>query len=63
MRPGQVASIIQPTADSHLCPDSYAGYPPQMSNGEPQSCSGGAGNNSWYGRGIVNALSAITHTP
>jgi hypothetical protein len=34
-----------------------------MSNGEPQSSTDGAGYNSWYGNGIVNALSAITHPP
>jgi subtilisin family serine protease len=63
LRPGQVSAMIEQTADPHACPDSYTGYPPQMSNGEPQSCSGGAGYNSWYGKGIVNALSAITHSP
>jgi hypothetical protein len=63
LRPGQVSSIIQQTADPQPCPSSYTGYPPQMSNGEPQSCSGGAGYNSWYGKGIVNALSAITRSP
>jgi hypothetical protein len=30
------------------------------SNGEPRSCTGGAGNNSRFGAGIVNALSAVT---
>jgi subtilisin family serine protease len=63
LRPGQVQSIIQQTADPQPCPDSYVGYPPSMSNGASQQCNGGAGYNSWYGKGIVNALSAITHNP
>jgi hypothetical protein len=28
-----------------------------------QSCQGGAGYNSWYGKGQVNAFNAVTHTP
>ena len=27
----------------------------------PQLCTGGTGNNSWYGHGRVNALRAITN--
>jgi hypothetical protein len=38
----------------------YAPFP-QFSNGEPQSCAGGLGYNSWYGHGQVNALSAVLH--
>jgi subtilisin family serine protease len=67
MRPGQVAAIIQQTADSQACPDDatlalYGPFPSQ-SNGAPQTCQGGAGYTSWYGKGIINALSAITHSP
>lgn len=67
MRPGQVAALIQQTADPQPCPDQatmalYAPFP-SFSNGAPQACQGGTGYNSWYGNGIVNALSAVTHHP
>jgi len=59
-----VKTIIQQTADPTPCPTAaqlalYAPFP-SFSNGAPQTCSGGAGYNSWYGNGIVNALSAVT---
>jgi subtilisin family serine protease len=62
---GRVTATLTQTADSIACPDAatlalYSPFP-QFSNGEPQSCQGGAGYNSWYGHGQVNALSAITH--
>lgn len=62
---GRMTSRLTQTADSIACPDAatlalYAPFP-QDSNDEPQSCTGGAGYNSWYGHGEVNALSAITH--
>jgi subtilisin family serine protease len=64
---GAVAAMIGQAADPIACPDAatlalYAPFP-QFSNGEAQSCQGGAGYNSWYGHGQVNALSAITHAP
>ena len=67
MSPGRVAALIDQTADPIACPDTatlalYAPFP-QFSNGEPQSCQGGVGYNSWYGHGQVNALSAVTHNP
>jgi lantibiotic leader peptide-processing serine protease len=62
MSPGAVASRIQQTADPTPCPDDFAPYEPfpSVSNGAPQTCTGGLGNNSWYGKGIVNALSAVS---
>ena len=67
MRPEQVAAIIQQTATPLACPppDILALYEPfpSESNGAPQTCQGGMGNNSWYGKGEVDALAAITHTP
>jgi subtilisin family serine protease len=64
---GRVAAMLSQTADSIACPDAatlalYAPFP-QFSNDEPQSCQGGAGYNSWYGQGQVNAFSAVTHAP
>jgi lantibiotic leader peptide-processing serine protease len=65
--PGRVASLIGQTADPIACPDAatlalYAPFP-ALDGGAPQTCQGGLGNNGWYGKGQVNALSAITHTP
>jgi subtilisin family serine protease len=48
MRPGQVAAIVQQTADPIPCPP------------EPSTCEGGE-TNGWYGHGRVNALRAVTH--
>jgi subtilisin family serine protease len=67
MSPGAVAAVINQTADPIGCPDAatlalFAPFP-QTSNGEPQSCQGGTGYNSWYGHGEVNALRAVTHEP
>jgi lantibiotic leader peptide-processing serine protease len=67
LSPGSVAAMLQQTADPQGCPDAatLAQYAPftSTSNGAPQTCQGGTGYNSWYGKGIVNALSAITHAP
>ncbi|MFN2593979.1 MAG: S8 family serine peptidase [Actinomycetota bacterium] len=66
MRPGQVQAYITQTADSQPCPSSLpSGYEDwtSVSNGAPQQCQGGPGNNSWYGSGQANALSAVTHNP
>jgi subtilisin family serine protease len=67
MSPGRVAAIVEQTADPQGCPDdaTLALYAPftSVSNGMAQACTGGKGSNSWYGKGIVNALSALTHTP
>jgi hypothetical protein len=65
--PGRVTSMITQTADSIACPDPaiLALYSPftSVSNGAPQTCAGGAGYNSWYGHGEVNALSAVIRAP
>jgi lantibiotic leader peptide-processing serine protease len=65
MSPGKVAALLQQTSDSINCPDDatlalYAPFP-STSNGAPQECQGGAGNNSWYGHGEINAFRAVTH--
>ncbi len=61
-QPGRVQARINNTADPKPCPTApevalYAFFP-SFSNGAPQQCQGGAGYNSWYGHGQVNALSA-----
>jgi subtilisin family serine protease len=48
MRPGQVASIIEQTADPIPCPP------------DPTTCEGGE-TNGYFGHGRVNALRAVTH--
>src|SRR5205085_11993493 len=64
MRPEQVAALLQQTADPTPCPADLTPYAPfpSTSNDAPQQCTGGAGYNDWYGKGIVNALNAVTHT-
>jgi lantibiotic leader peptide-processing serine protease len=66
LRPGQVAALIQQTADPQPCPDTLPpGYSSfvSLNSGLPQTCQGGTGHNSWYGNGQVNAFNAVTHTP
>ncbi|HXH78948.1 S8 family peptidase [Nocardioides sp.] len=74
MRPGSVAAYLQQTADSQPCPtelpltgapgSSRATRPYATAlrpDGQVQECQGGAGYNSWYGNGQINALKAVTH--
>ncbi|WP_426979666.1 S8 family serine peptidase [Pseudarthrobacter sp. O4] len=58
--PGAVSARISTTADGMACPETtmYAPFP-SASNGAPQVCQGGTGNNGFYGKGQVNALRAI----
>ncbi len=60
---GAVAAAVENTADPIACPtpDVLAEYAffPSVDNGAPQHCTGGSGYNAWYGKGQVNALSAI----
>jgi subtilisin family serine protease len=59
--PGQVAALLGGTADSMACPTDLSIYDffPALDNGAPQVCKGGTGSNSFYGKGQVNALSAV----
>lgn len=62
-RRGAVAAALENTADPIACPTpevlaEYAFFP-SLDNGAPRTCQGGLGYNSWYGKGQVNALSAI----
>src|SRR5438874_3262363 len=64
IRPGAVQARIDNTADNMPCPSAevlaeYAFFP-ATDNGAPQQCTGGAGYNSWYGHGQVNALAAVS---
>ena len=65
MSPGRVAAYLQQTADPQPCPSELPlGYLTFLGadDGQVQTCQGGAGHNSWYGAGQVNALSAVTHS-
>jgi subtilisin family serine protease len=56
-----VAARISSTADPMACPSDMSIYAPfpAVDNDAPQVCTGGPGYNSFYGHGLVNALSAI----
>jgi hypothetical protein len=61
--PGAVTARINNTADPMACPTAdqlalYADFP-AVDGGAAQTCQGGAGYNSWYGHGQVNALHAV----
>ena len=58
---GAVASQIGNTADPMACPTdlSIYGFFPALDNGAPQVCTGGSGSNSFYGKGQINALTAV----
>ena len=63
LRPSQVKALIDQTADAQACPANLpAGYDSFVGteSGTFAACQGGAGNNSWYGKGQVNALNAVS---
>jgi lantibiotic leader peptide-processing serine protease len=62
---GRVSAYLRQSADPQPCPTELpAGYLSftGVDDGQVQTCQGGTGNNSWYGAGQVNALSAVTHS-
>jgi subtilisin family serine protease len=61
LSPGAVTARLTSTADPMACPSDMSIYAPfpAVDNNAPQVCTGGAGYNSFYGHGLVNALSAI----
>ena len=65
MAPGQVASMLGTTADPQACPTTLPTTPNDylsftgVNSGAVQECEGGAGHNSWYGSGQVDALNAV----
>ena len=63
MSPSRVTAILDSTADAQPCPASLpTGYDTFLGVDDlkVQVCEGDPTNNSWYGHGQVNALSAIT---
>jgi subtilisin family serine protease len=70
LRPSQVESYLQQTADPQPCPTelplanggALAGQPYSIvtqTSGEAQACQGGPGHTSWYGTGRVDAFNAV----
>ena len=59
MSPGAVEAIMQNTANNQPCPDPNLVVYVPIGFG-PATCSGGAGYNSFFGKGIVDALKAVT---
>jgi subtilisin family serine protease len=60
MNTGQLSAALQRETNSVSCPADTSIYGPFPQNsGAPQSCQGGAGHNSWYGSGEVDALKAV----
>jgi lantibiotic leader peptide-processing serine protease len=58
MSPTAVEAILQNTANNQLCPDpDLVVYLPMFG---PATCRGDAGYNSFFGKGIVDALKAVT---
>jgi lantibiotic leader peptide-processing serine protease len=63
MAPSKVAAYLGQTADAQPCPATLpAGYASfvGLDDEQVQVCQGGRGSNSWYGKGQVNALTAVT---
>src|SRR5712692_468811 len=58
---GAVTARLDNTADPMPCPADVSMYAffPAVDNGAPQACQGGSGDNSWFGHGQVNALTAV----
>ena len=59
MAPTRVESILQQTANNQPCPDFFTGGP----GFGVANCQGDAGENNFYGKGIVDALTAVTAGP
>ena len=58
MSPGAVEAIMQNTANNQPCADpNLVVYLPMFG---PATCTGDAGYNSFFGKGIVDALKAVT---
>jgi subtilisin family serine protease len=62
MSHGKLEALLQQTADPQTCPGTLpAGYTAfvGLDDEKVQTCQGGAGHNSWYGSGQVDALNAV----
>jgi len=58
LSPGRLAAMLNQTADPQECPPNP--YDPTGDGAFEAHCTGGAGYNSFYGHGLVDALNAVT---
>ncbi len=58
---GALAAALQQATNPIPCPSDTSAYAffPALDGGAPQVCQGGAGHNSWYGSGELDALKAV----
>jgi lantibiotic leader peptide-processing serine protease len=58
---GALAAALQQATNPISCPSDTSAYDffPAVDGGAPQTCQGGAGHNSWYGSGEIDALKAV----
>ena len=61
LRGWALTAALERATNPIACPASVAPYAffPAVDNGAPQTCSGGAPHNSWFGSGEVDALKAV----
>jgi subtilisin family serine protease len=61
LRGGALAAALGNATNALPCPTDVSAYGPFPQNsGAPQTCSGGATHNSWFGSGEVDALKAVS---
>jgi subtilisin family serine protease len=58
---GALSAALQQATNSLSCPSDTSAYDffPAVDGGAKQTCQGGAGHNSWFGSGEVDALKAV----
>ena len=61
-RTGALSSALQQATNPLACPADTTAYAffPAVDGGAPQTCTGGAAHNSWFGSGEVDALKAVS---
>ncbi len=61
-RGSSLAAALKQATNPLACPADVSDYAffPALDNGAPQTCSGGVGDNTWYGKGEVDALKAVS---
>jgi lantibiotic leader peptide-processing serine protease len=61
-RTGALSSALEQATNPLSCPADTSAYDffPAVDGGAPQTCTGGAAHNSWFGSGEVDALKAVS---
>jgi lantibiotic leader peptide-processing serine protease len=61
-RTGALSSVLEQATNPLACPADTSAYDffPAVDGGAPQTCTGGAAHNSWFGSGEVDALKAVS---